>query len=90
MIEEGVAFLIHGDEKIPLKVFGKHNLENIEGARLVCNTIGISDDHFYQAIQSFEGAANRLELISGQDDLLVFKDFAHAPSKLKATIDAVK
>jgi UDP-N-acetylmuramate: L-alanyl-gamma-D-glutamyl-meso-diaminopimelate ligase len=90
VIEEGVTYLIRGDERIPLKVFGKHNLENIEGARLVCNAIGVSDDHFYTAIQSFEGAANRLELISKQEELVVFKDFAHAPSKVSATIEAVR
>jgi UDP-N-acetylmuramate: L-alanyl-gamma-D-glutamyl-meso-diaminopimelate ligase len=89
-IDDGITYLFYQEKRIPLKVFGKHNLENIEGARLVCKTIGISDDHFYSAIQRFEGAANRLEIISKQDDLVVFKDFAHAPSKVRATVEAVR
>ncbi len=76
--------------KIPLKIFGNHNLQNLEGARLVCNQIGINDVEFYEAIQSFGGAAKRLELIGSKNKTAVFKDFAHSPSKLKATVKAVK
>lgn len=88
--ENGITYLLHGDEKVKLKVFGNHNLMNLNGARLVCNQLGIDDTHFYQAIQSFEGAAKRLEVVFESKDSVFYKDFAHSPSKLKATTSAVK
>lgn len=89
-IIDGTTWLINGEEKIPVKVFGRHNLANIQGAKQVCNALGVSNAHFYQAIQTFEGAANRLELVAQGEDSLMFMDFAHAPSKVMATIEAVK
>ncbi len=89
-INEGITAVIHKGKQYPLKIFGRHNLQNLNGARLVCHALGISADDFYTALQSFEGAANRLEKVFQKDDFTVFKDFAHAPSKLKATVEAVK
>ena len=89
-IENGTTFIWDGDKKIALKIFGDHNLMNMNGARLVCEQIGIGSEQFYEAIQSFKGAAKRLELVSGTDHFSFYKDFAHSPSKLKATIHAVK
>jgi UDP-N-acetylmuramate: L-alanyl-gamma-D-glutamyl-meso-diaminopimelate ligase len=89
-IRDGKTFLDLGDSRVPLKVFGNHNLQNILGAKLVLNEIGISDQDFYRAIQSFKGAAKRLELIAENKTCLAYKDFAHSPSKLKATVAAVK
>ncbi len=89
-IIDGKTYLIAGDLRVPLKVFGNHNLQNILGAKLVLNEIGISDQDFYRAIQSFKGAAKRLELIAENKTCLAYKDFAHSPSKLKATVAAVK
>jgi len=74
----------------PLMVFGNHNLMNLEGARLVCNQLNISNKEFYYAISTFRGASNRLELIARKPGFRAYRDFAHAPSKLKATIGAVK
>jgi UDP-N-acetylmuramate: L-alanyl-gamma-D-glutamyl-meso-diaminopimelate ligase len=74
----------------PLLVFGEHNLMNINGARLVCKQVGISDEDFYRVISSFKGAAKRLELIVKNEHFAFYKDFAHSPSKVKATIDAAK
>jgi UDP-N-acetylmuramate: L-alanyl-gamma-D-glutamyl-meso-diaminopimelate ligase len=74
----------------PLAVFGKHNLMNLEGARRVCEQIGVEPADFYQAISSFSGASNRLETIGKTESCTIFKDFAHSPSKLKATTSAVK
>ncbi len=88
--EKGQTFLVHNNEKTPLKIFGEHNLMNLNGARLVCNELGISNQNFYHAISSFKGASNRLELIAENENTKVFKDFAHSPSKLKATTNAVK
>jgi len=75
---------------IPLQIFGRHNLLNLNGARLVCNELGITDEMFFQAISSFKGASKRLELIAKNKSTAIFKDFAHSPSKLKATTRAVK
>ncbi len=78
------------DHAVPLNVFGQHNLANLSGAKLVCNRIGVTDAMFYEAIQSFEGAGKRLEFMGEKNGVKVFKDFAHAPSKLAATFSAVK
>jgi UDP-N-acetylmuramate: L-alanyl-gamma-D-glutamyl-meso-diaminopimelate ligase len=65
-------------------------MRNINAARTVCGKIGISDKRFYEAIKTFRGAANRLEVVGKNDQTVIFKDFAHAPSKLEATTKAVK
>ena len=90
VIEDGITSVLISGNKIPLAIFGDHNLQNMEGARLVCNQLKISDEKFYEAIQSFKGASKRLELIAKNDKTAVYKDFAHSPSKLKATTAAVK
>jgi len=87
---DGVTFLKVNDKEVALQVFGKHNLQNIEAAHYACRAIGITDEQFYEAISSFKGAAKRLELLGKNISTAVYKDFAHSPSKLKATIDAVK
>jgi UDP-N-acetylmuramate: L-alanyl-gamma-D-glutamyl-meso-diaminopimelate ligase len=93
-IKEGITHLksvLNGKvTETPLKVFGHHNLQNIEGARLVCQQLGIDMKDFYNAISSFNGAARRLELIGQNSRVNIYKDFAHSPSKLKATVQAVK
>ena len=89
-IENGITILKTDSAEIPLLVFGDHNLMNINGARLVCNQLGLNDEKFYEAIQSFKGAAKRLELVKRNDVSAMYKDFAHSPSKLKATTQAVK
>lgn len=88
-IENGISILETAAGDIPLKIFGTHNLMNLEGARLVCAQAGINSEEFYKAIASFKGAAKRLELLASNDLLAVYKDFAHSPSKLKATVEAV-
>ena len=88
--ENGITFLLDNEQKYKLKIFGNHNLMNLNGARLVCNELGLNDQKFYEAIQSFEGAAKRLEIVHQTSDSVFFKDFAHSPSKLKATTAAVK
>ncbi|MCX6292103.1 MAG: Mur ligase family protein [Bacteroidetes bacterium] len=93
-IIHGITFLKFSDGKkkirTELKVFGEHNLMNIEGARNVCNLLGVSKQKFFEAIGTFKGAARRLELLAKNETVSVYKDFAHSPSKLKATTDAVK
>lgn len=92
-IENGITVLTF--DQLPtvdcqLEIFGDHNLMNLTGARLVCNQLNISDEQFYEAIQSFKGAAKRLELVKRNSVTAMYKDFAHSPSKLKATTQAVK
>jgi len=90
-IENEITYIYDKNEKkIPLKIFGNHNLMNLEAARIVCKTLGVTDDAFYNSIQTFKGAAKRLEFVAGNNHFAVYKDFAHSPSKLKATTNAVK
>ncbi len=89
-IEDGTTLLETQDGPIPLEVFGDHNLSNMEGARLICNQMSVTDEMFYEAIQSFKGASKRLEILLDQPTYKVYKDFAHSPSKVKATTEAVK
>jgi UDP-N-acetylmuramate: L-alanyl-gamma-D-glutamyl-meso-diaminopimelate ligase len=89
-INQGTTSLLTPDGPVQLKIFGKHNLLNLNGARLICNALGITDARFYRSISSFEGAANRLELVMRKGASRLYKDFAHAPSKVKATIEAVR
>ena len=89
-IINGLTYLIDNDIKYPLQIFGNHNLMNLTAAKLACNQMGINNQLFYEAIQSFTGAAKRLELVFKTRTFNFYKDFAHSPSKLKATTDAVK
>jgi UDP-N-acetylmuramate: L-alanyl-gamma-D-glutamyl-meso-diaminopimelate ligase len=90
-IQNGKTSLKGEDGKsYEIAVFGSHNLKNLNGARLICEQIGIESSDFYEAIQDFKGAAKRLEVVSDKGDCIIYKDFAHAPSKVKATTEAVK
>ena len=86
------VYLIFNDKKIKVQVFGEHNMKNINAAYNVCKQIGVSDDVFYEAIASFKGAARRLELLfeNKERNNLIFRDFAHAPSKVVATVKALR
>lgn len=91
VIREGRTFLLtKKDEEVPVQVFGVHNLRNISAAREVCKQLGIKSKDFYKAVETFPGAARRLELLQAGATSVVYKDFAHAPSKLKATSAALK
>lgn len=90
LVEKGTTFLQHNGKSYPLRIFGRHNLQNLAGAWKVCRECGINDNDFLSAIVSYEGAARRLERIASNAKTNVFRDFAHSPSKLKATVSAVK
>ena len=85
-VEGGVTELGH----TKLRIFGHHNLLNLTAARLACRQMGVTDEQFDEAISTFEGASKRLELVKKSDSCAVYKDFAHAPSKLRATIHAMR
>jgi len=89
-ISEGITWLTGNGQQFPMQVFGNHNLANIAGARLVCNQLGIGDHKFNEAISTFKGASNRLEKIYENANTVVFRDFAHSPSKVSATTSAVR
>ncbi len=89
-IENGQTTIGFNDKKYSLSIFGGHNLQNINGARLVCAELGIDDEAFLKAISTFKGAAKRLQTLKQTDQSTIYLDFAHSPSKLKATVEAVK
>ncbi len=75
---------------VEMQVFGRHNLQNLQAAMLACHSIGVKPDDFYREISTFTGASNRLEKIAEAGNNVAYKDFAHSPSKLKATVNAVR
>ncbi len=88
--EQGKCYLLNGEQKIPLALFGRHNMQNLAGVQKVCEQLGIEQDTFYEAIQDFEGAKDRLDIWMENEDRVVYRDYAHAPSKVEATTKAVK
>lgn len=87
-MEEGKAVLEPGSW--PVQVFGSHNMQNLMGAREVCRALGVGEEVFYRAMAGFKGASRRLELVKQEGSYAVYRDFAHSPSKLKATVRAVR
>ena len=90
VVENGITYVQAEHKKYPLRIFGKHNLQNLNAAKLILNQLDVTDDAFYTAMADFKGAAKRLELIAENTSATAYKDFAHSPSKLKATVAAVK
>jgi UDP-N-acetylmuramate: L-alanyl-gamma-D-glutamyl-meso-diaminopimelate ligase len=76
--------------EVRMQVFGRHNMQNLQAAMLACHCIGVSPDDFYREISTFTGASNRLEKICETETSVAYKDFAHSPSKLRATVNAVR
>lgn len=89
-IEDGTTYLSTSEGDLPLEIFGNHNLQNLAGAKWICQHMGIDEDDFYEAIASFTGASKRLEKVAESSSAVIFKDFAHSPSKVEATTRAVK
>lgn len=89
-IDKGVTYLDTPEGSMPLEIFGAHNLSNLNGAKWVCQNMGIDEEDFYEAISTFKGASKRLERLYNKGNIVIFKDFAHSPSKVKATTEAVK
>ena len=89
-VENGDTLLDTEDGPMPIEVFGKHNLNNLEGARWICQLMGVQQEDFYEAIATFKGASKRLEKIAQGPTSIAYKDFAHSPSKVMATTQALK
>jgi len=89
-VGDGETLLQTPEGPLPIEIFGKHNMNNLSGAKWICQHMGVDEDDFYEAIASFKGASKRLEKIAEGTNSVAFKDFAHAPSKVRATTNAVK
>ena len=89
-VENGVTLLDTPEGPMPIEVFGAHNLNNLAGAKWICQNMGVDEADFYEAIASFKGASKRLEKIAEGKNKVAYKDFAHSPSKVSATTKAVK
>ena len=89
-VEDGITMLETPEGKMPIEVFGAHNLNNLAGAKWICQNMGVDEADFYEAIASFKGASKRLEKIGESKGKVAYKDFAHSPSKVSATTNAVK
>lgn len=87
-VKNGKVYLKVADGEIPLQIFGEHNMKNLMGAKLVLDRLGINEEMFYDAIKTFSGAAKRLEKLNENKNTSIYRDFAHAPSKCKATTEA--
>lgn len=90
MVRDHYSYLLTQSGSYRLNVFGKHNLQNVNGAKLICNQLEVTDVEFYKAIATFKGASKRLQVLHSTKETTVFLDFAHAPSKVKATVAAMK
>jgi UDP-N-acetylmuramate: L-alanyl-gamma-D-glutamyl-meso-diaminopimelate ligase len=89
-INGGKTLLTTEAGDVEINIFGEHNLQNLQGALHICMSLGLTKEQFYEAIPEFKGAAKRQEILAKSDSSILFRDFAHAPSKLKATVNAVK
>lgn len=89
-VENGKCVLKTEQGDVVLEIFGEHNMKNLNGAKIILDRLGITDEMFYEAIKHFKGAAKRLEKLGENANTLIFRDFAHAPSKLEATTNAAK
>jgi len=88
-IENRTTYLLTDEGKIPLQIFGEHNMENLAGAMWICQLMGVDSTDFFEAISNFEGASKRLEKLAENTTSVLIKDFAHSPSKVQATVNAV-
>ena len=89
-VKNGITILETDEGSMPIEIFGKHNLNNLAGAKWICQQIGIDENDFYEAISTFQGASKRLEKIAETGNAIAYKDFAHSPSKVLATTNALK
>lgn len=90
MLRDHHSYLLTQSGSYKFHLLGKHNLQNVQGAKLICNQLEITDVEFYKAIATFQGASKRLQVINASQNASVFIDFAHAPSKVRATVEALK
>jgi UDP-N-acetylmuramate: L-alanyl-gamma-D-glutamyl-meso-diaminopimelate ligase len=90
LIGDKANLVLPDGNRLPLQVFGSHNMANLNAARLVCKRMGVGDNEFYKAIGSFGGASRRLEFVGERQGMKIYRDFAHAPSKVGASVGALR
>ncbi len=90
IVDDNTILILKDKQEVAVPIFGQHNMQNLDGARIVCNQLGVNNSQFFEAIKTFKGAAKRLQILQKSADATIFLDFAHSPSKLKATTRAVK
>jgi UDP-N-acetylmuramate: L-alanyl-gamma-D-glutamyl-meso-diaminopimelate ligase len=90
MVNKTGCYAVTINRMVKVGFFGAHNMHNLSAAREACLAAGLTEDQFYNAISSFPGSAKRLQLLASNGGRIVYLDFAHAPSKVKATVEAVK
>lgn len=88
--EDGQMQVMNNGKWYPISVFGRHNLQNLAAAQQICALLGMQEEDFWKLAEGFRGAGKRLEPVSNSKGIAVFRDFAHAPSKVKASVDAVR
>jgi len=76
--------------RVSLSIFGEHNMQNLAGAMQVCKLLGVSEKDFLASMATFKGAKRRQELLAQKGNCMVYLDFAHAPSKVAATVKAFR
>ncbi len=89
-IEGEKTYVVWNGKEYEVGVFGRHNMQNLHGAMLACREAGVETEQFLEAIRSFGGAAKRLQKLKETASGIAFLDFAHSPSKLRATVQAVR
>ncbi len=89
-VAEGRFYVSDGEKQYPLRIFGQHNMQNLAGALKVVECLGVSKKQFYEAVTTFPGAKNRLETLVQSGNVTLFRDFAHAPSKVRASVHGVR
>lgn len=80
--------LDNNEEEYYFPFFGNHFLQNASAAIHLAMELGLNQKDIYKALESFPGSAKRLELVWANDQLFIYRDFAHSPSKVMATIKA--
>ncbi len=90
VIQGNKCYLISEEACYSLEVFGRHNLQNMNSVIKVCEYLNFNSIDVCTSLSTFKGAAKRMQLLQNNGDLIIYQDFAHAPSKVKATINALR
>jgi UDP-N-acetylmuramate: L-alanyl-gamma-D-glutamyl-meso-diaminopimelate ligase len=89
-ITENYSLVVHENTAVSLNIFGRHNMQNLTGAMQICKLLGVNEKDFLVSMTTFKGAARRQELLAKSRKRMVYLDFAHAPSKVSATVQAFR
>ncbi len=85
LVEKGQAV-----EQIQLNIPGMHNVLNSVGVVALLRTFGLRYTQFLKFLPEFRGAGRRMEVKLNRPDLMIIDDYAHHPTEVKATLQAIK